>query len=562
MKFFLIPLIICLPLGAQNLQRIESMLTINDPKGALQELQRLLAEDPDNGALRRFEIISLARLQDITSLLKAYKSYCEPTSDNLDKELLEEVAWAIIQKAASSNIPFIRHEAHMAAFMANDAKGIPLCLAAMHDPSEQARLLALAMARNSHDEQLLTAAFEAMREDSSARVRLQAISTVGATRLTAAQETLEKILESTESTAEEKMAAIDALTNILSHIDTAIIQALCRSERAVLRQLACELVLEQFDKEQVIYIFPLMNDATFDVRLAAIQCVVALGLCPPHEIWQTLKIHKDIKTQILASWLSLVLGYEQELAVQQLTQFLSLPDQSLRLFAAGAIAHSGKGAILFSDAITAQDDPLVRLNLSIGLIWQRADVQRACQYLLQALQTQTRLSWQSVGIISFVGPSVSQHVGSYARLPESEDLFCRLQLYTMISACRTIELKEALKGFLKERTWGISGQTAFLMVQEGLLFFDELKSLLSEPSREIALQAAFLLALYAQDEDALKVLEQAYPTASRQMREYILYAVGMCRASSAIPFLVKVLNEPFESLRVIAARSLLICLYH
>jgi hypothetical protein len=38
--------------------------------------------------------------------------------------------------------------------------------------------------------------------------------------------------------------------------------------------------------------------------------------------------------------------------------------------------------------------------------------------------------------------------------------------------------------------------------------------------------SAFLLAAYSQDEEALKVLEKAYPTASRQMKEFILYVMG------------------------------------
>ena len=98
-------------------------------------------------------------------------------------------------------------------------------------------------------------------------------------------------------------------------------------------------------------------------------------------------------------------------------------------------------------------------------------------------------------------------------------------------------------------------------MQEGLIYFEELKRLVNDDCPEIALQAAFLLAFYAQDDDALKVLTSAFANSPRHMKEYILYAVATIGTKSALPFLVQVLNEPSESLRVMAARGILICLY-
>lgn len=45
------------------------------------------------------------------------------------------------------------------------------------------------------------------------------------------------------------------------------------------------------------------------------------------------------------------------------------------------------------------------------------------------------------------------------------------------------------------------------------------------------------------------------------MKEYILFAIGRVGNKSSLPFLVQVLKEPFETLRVSAARAILLTLY-
>ncbi|HRD55298.1 MAG TPA: HEAT repeat domain-containing protein, partial [Parachlamydiaceae bacterium] len=58
------------------------------------------------------------------------------------------------------------------------------------------------------------------------------------------------------------------------------------------------------------------------------------------------------------------------------------------------------------------------------------------------------------------------------------------------------------------------------------------------------------------------VLQDFYAQADREMKERILEGIGRIGSSASIPFLVECLKEPFQSLRVIAASSLLQVLYH
>ncbi len=538
-------------------RRIEQLLAIGDHQQATYELQPLLAKDPDNIALQRLEVISLARSNDIQSLLKAYTRYRDHTKGSCDKELLEDVAWAIIKKAYQSSTPIIRSEAIIGAFLSNDAKGIPICLQSICDPSEEMRLLALALAARTHDAALSESAHSAIKHDSSSKVRLEAISCVGSMRYLEAQETLLEILESQASDAHEKMAAVSALSNITKDLDKTLIEQLVASDRAIMRQLACELMLKGFDKNSKLP--SLMLDPVFDVRKAAIQCGAILGVYPSTDGIEALLAHNDIKTQILANWLALRMNYKQDKAIANIKRFLELPDRQMRLFASGVASHSGSHIKHFFDFT---DDHLVRLNIAIGAMWNRFDVDRASTHLLTALNQSERLSWHHVGMISYIGPSPLSHNSNYIRLPESEDLLCRLELYSMLLATDATSIKEPLKAFLQERTWGISAKSACLMMQENLLCFEELRTLLTDKNQEVALQAAFILSMYAQDEEALKVLETAFSTTSRQMKEYILFAIGSIGSKKSLPFLVQVLNEPFETLRVQAARAILICLYH
>src|SRR5262249_3489726 len=130
----------------------------------------------------------------------------------------------------------------------------------------------------------------------------------------------------------------------------------------------------------------------------------------------------------------------------------------------------------------------------------------------------------------------------------------------MLATCEYPELSNVLKKFLINRTWGSTSQAASIIVREGLETIEALQVLLQDPSPVVSSQAAYLLAIHFQDQDALKVLQRLYKSSSRVFKERVLYAIGSFGSSAALPFLVKVLDEPFESLRVAAARAIIQCL--
>jgi HEAT repeat protein len=75
------------------------------------------------------------------------------------------------------------------------------------------------------------------------------------------------------------------------------------------------------------------------------------------------------------------------------------------------------------------------------------------------------------------------------------------------------------------------------------------------------MQAAFILAMLGGDSTAIKVLQEVYPKVG-EIKLHILQAIGHFGDPASIPFLLKVLSEPFQVQRLVAASALIQCLYH
>jgi HEAT repeat protein len=66
-----------------------------------------------------------------------------------------------------------------------------------------------------------------------------------------------------------------------------------------------------------------------------------------------------------------------------------------------------------------------------------------------------------------------------------------------------------------------------------------------------------MLGLWGGDDAALNALIEAYAAGHRELKEQILEAVGNIHSPLVVPFLVERLQEPSQTLRLIAAASLL-----
>ena len=567
MKFFLLFLAFASTLCAESIEKkVSAHLAIHDTTQALSEVQAALKVDPDNWSLMRLEILCLAKKKDIPALLASYRRYTTHSSTPLDPQLLEEISWAIIKQASLSNSSVIRQEALISAVLANSSESIPLFLQALVDPSNDVRMLALKLAQRTRDDPIQKQLFEHFVHTSSPHERILSMLSLAAASNSEIQEKLSQVLFEETTSANEKMAAIHAMAYCLPNRLPEEITPLLSSNRALLRAAACQIALHIDCPDSLLkQIQPLVYDSCPQVRYSALT---TLGLLSKNSDFITdsflaLCQHSDAKTSLLASW-ALLIHNHPELAENAIKKHLKSQDLDVACFAASVVAQSGSaGTSLSIWGIHTIDNPFVAVNLAMGLIWQRKELQLAKEAILEMLNRKAeRISWHQEGIFSYISKSHVTHVAYIPYLPETEDLMTRLDLIKRLAVCDMRKLDTILKPLLQERAWGITGQAASIMIQEGLDGFECLESLLNDKNAEVALQAAFILASQTQSEKALDIFEKQYWQASRHIKEQILVGIGQIGHKRSLNFLVKVLDEPFESLRISAARSILLCLEH
>lgn len=217
------------------------------------------------------------------------------------------------------------------------------------------------------------------------------------------------------------------------------------------------------------------------------------------------------------------------------------------------------------EEMSQHDDPFVKVNLALGLIGQRVDIKAAADvvYEMLANQKDPLLMWDEIGHFRTLAPSVLSHVEQIPNYPKVVDQMVRLELLNVLCIVNHPEAPEAVRKYLKNESWGITGVAASVLMEEG----DEealalVKNLLTDEDPQIRVQAAFILAMMGSDPAALKVLQEAYPRMPREIKIQILEAMGQIGNLETVPFLVEVLKEPFQLVKVVAASSIVRCLHN
>jgi HEAT repeat protein len=147
--------------------------------------------------------------------------------------------------------------------------------------------------------------------------------------------------------------------------------------------------------------------------------------------------------------------------------------------------------------------------------------------------------------------------------PAAINQLTRLELLNLLAIVKFPEAQKAIQQFLQQRKWGIGSIAAALLLTEG----DEsalqlVTNILKQPNSQVKTQAALILALWGRDENVISILEENYRNSDRDTKEKILEGLGRIGATQSIPFLIECFGEPQQVLRLIAASSVLQCLYH
>ncbi len=553
-------------------KRIYAHLLISDRNSAVEEAQAALKEFPESKALQLAYIRALSEKGDET---EAMEQWVETTikfqEEKLDRRMLEVLAWGVLNKGESSAQLNIRLNSMLGAAFTRDAKAIPMLVGQLRASNAMLRSIAIKLSTSYADAPLKDEIARLLKEEKVWYVRLDAIQAVGMLRMHELKGDLKEIIGNPRTLAEEKASAIVALVSMYDSIDREELLGLVKSDRAGLRQLAAEVIIHLNLKNELDLLLPLLRDASPDVRVSALNALALMRVkkiasVPVPELIEDNLNDTAPEVAITAAYV-LLLSNEKEGSCH-LSKWLKSENPEWRRLSSAALGVSGKyGLKLALKEIKETQDPYVKVNLAMGLIGQRIQVKMACDTIHKVFTGESHTLWMwdshSNPLFRSLSPSRVKHIDHIPHYPAVVDQLVRLDLLSTLSIVRYPKAQAAVKEFLQTRTWGVTGAAAATLLQEG----DEeglaaVRELLADSDEKIRVQAALILAIVGSDPSAVKVLQDAYPGVDREMKVHILEALARIGDPSSIPFLVDILKEPFQVLRVVAASALIQCLYH
>lgn len=570
--FFWMPLA-CFAATSPNepmvLSRLQAYLCLPDHQLAVIEAKHAILHYPASKKMMEAALKIYAKSGEEDKAIQLLNEYRQKfPGDEIPRECLEEVCWGVIEKGAKSSSPLVRAIALIAAAVGDDTRGVVLLAHHVSDPHRAVRGLAVEFSSHFRDATLQDAILERLKKEQDSEVRLALFSAVGAMKIREAEKNLLAVLENDRASHEEKAVAITSLALLKETVSEKDITQLISNSRASMRALAAKLVESHAMKESCHLLLPLLADTHSGVRESVLLTLGSLrvetvenrSIC---DIIQPLLNDTSPSVSIASAW---VLTLNQSpLGHITLSQWLESQNQQERIMAAAAIAGAGKyGFPLTVRAFKRAQDPYVRLNLALALVHHGVHEASGLQEIFKAVMSHPE-KWMTkeFGRFETIVPCDVSHRADIPNYPEALNQTTRLELLNLLAIKEHPGALEAAAHFLKERPWGVTGAAAALLLTEGdseaLVLIREL---LNDPSEKVQLQAALLLAAWGNDKDALIILEKLYPRALRHQKEHIVEAVGRIGDKSSLPFLLKCLEDPHQTLRMIAASSILKTLYH
>ncbi len=553
-------------------KRISDHLLIRDKISAILEAKQALALFPESKPLQIAYIRALCEKGDEVEAWQQWENHLQLSGDpQADRQVLEMLAWGVLNKAEASNQLAVRLTGLLGAAFTRDAKAVPLLVQQLRSSNAMLRSLAVKLAASYGDAPLRDEICRLLKEEKVWYVRLNVIQAAGHLRIEELRPQLKEFIANSKTLAEEKAAAIVSLVSMYDAVDREELVRLAHSDRSGLRQLACEIVCHLNAEEQIDLIAPLLRDPSPDVRLSALN---VFGLMRTKQVGNVRALDliagnledSSPAVAITAGWCALLM--DPSIGEEHLEKWLDHENVEYVRQASAALSVSGSyGVKLSLKKIKTVKDPYARVNLALGLIGQRASVKLCCQILFDTFfeSGDVRWMWDSSynPLFRSLAPSRVNHIEQIPNYPLVVDQMTRLEVLSVLSILRFPKAQDAVKSFLKNQAWGVTGVAAATLLQEG----DEedltaVRGLLEDPEEKVRVQAALILAMVGGDPAAVKVLQAAYSHVDREMKVHILEALAHIGDAESIPFLMDILKEPFQILRVVAASALIQCLYH
>lgn len=575
LKILLVTVLLTAHLPLQSLEederlarRVQANLVIKDYSIAVLEAQKALSFYPQASILHEGYIRALAKVGNEKTLLQAWDLYVQRFPEKkLNRELIEEMAWGILQKASFSSSIIMREMALLAAFFSQDTKGVSILFQGMRDPNHAVRSVAVKLAGHFRDHRLIEEVKRLFYQEKVWSVRQEVIEAIGKMKIMTLKSHLEGMIASDDNLAAEKTVVITSLLELMDSINRSEVEKLSSSNRAGLRQLACQSIAYFQSIRDLDQLLILAKDPHPNVRLEAFQAIGKLR--PNTQLEKVLMVARqgvqDVNDKVALSAAWLLTLYAPMEGQRVLNRYLHDGRREVMILAAAALSATGQyGMTLMLDQFRSHLDPFVRLNLALGLIGQRQAIQEAANVLSEMLMT-TNEKWSriQIGIFKAIINRPAKLKRDSLSTIETENQLLHLELLNLLAILKAPHAQEAIRQYLNEKTWEISATAAILLLMEG----DEnaieiVQQLLQESQLRVRLQAALILSIWSREESAIQVLEDGYLTSEPELKAKILEGIGRIGSIRSIPFLIDVLKEPSQTLRLIAAMALIQCLNH
>lgn len=551
MLFLLLATILSAPLDDAR-----AYMLLGDPRSALRTLNTALEKKNDE-ALICAKVEALAQMQDRSKLLAYFAGL--PETLKKDEKILDHLAWGIVNMAAKSPSEHVRRMALICSAMSRREQGVLVVEKMLSDSSAQLRAMAAYFSGMLRDGRLAKLLGNRLMQENSGLVRPEMIRALGQMRARSALPALKQLMADPSVTEEESALLRLSCEQIGDQVEKSLYTAAAPGLRAYGATLAAlEDRIEDFD-----VIAKLCDDPQREVREAALFSLYTLSY-EPGKIEQFKKIarehlndsHSDV--QLIAA--KVLMPYGEPQAVDKLLELTGSKLQLMARRAAGVFAASGeKAAPFFQEAYAQSHDPIVRLNLSLGMLLHNQEKDIAAS-AIEAILAQPHIKLARTEIGS-AGSFYIERLGAFDFQAEEADLMERLALLDRLAHINENKAKLHVMTLLKPRQWGsLFACAGALLKQQPDLALELVASHLNNPDWAIRTQAALLLVHLRGDPKAREVLIKAFddPKAPRSAKLAILEGMLQVDGRECLPFFTSLLAQPYEALQV-AAAGCMIC---
>lgn len=509
----------------------------------------------------------LGLTQEALSYLKTKKVQLDP-SIKINFLTLENLAWSLLshQQGASEQLQIA---STVGAFLTRDAKAAQLLKKQLYSSNYKLRALAANFIRSYRDPFLKEELLRRLKDEKQYDVKMAIVAACGHLSLKEALPYLEQIMLSSQSTQEMQTAALVACVEIYEKIQPEQLDFFLTSQRAVFKKMGLKILLssEKCPPAMLAYLEKMLQDEHYSVVQEAL--ITAAFLSARTNLPEGLKVSIDQLlndthpvTALLASY---AVSRIEEKLHEGYQKFLFHRDRSIRIMALKLAGSLGHQAHMLLQQLLNDEDRYVRLNAALTLMSYGQAIDQASVVVDEWLVHQQEPMMEKPllgGEIAAIVPSQVKHHPYIPAYPAVADGMARLKLIHVLALHRPDSVKRHLKALLQKKEAILTFHSMALMMQEELEHHEELRELAEDEDPKVSMAALMALAFIGKEPGLARRLEGLFDTVDFENKVRIIEALGHIGSHESVPFLIKMMENPFTSLQLVAASALIQVLYH